>query len=221
MRTFMRERIYRIGAVLFYLLLISYLTGSPKLIFDARGLLAVALGLALLSLPQLFDRNLKKTKGAAAGFWNGIAYNGMMSGYLTTVLFLMIHLMNTEGVESIPGLLGQDLRPLLYGLCIYTVFHAKDTPAAEAEKPAPPAEKKGPDNDALYLHFQKSGLTNRETELAILAYRGYSNREIAEMCYISEATVKKHMTHIFEKLGIGGREELKNRDNDTAQTGAE
>lgn len=58
------------------------------------------------------------------------------------------------------------------------------------------------------------GDVNRETELAILAYRGYSNREIAEECYISEATVKKHMTHIFEKLGISGREELQNRGAD-------
>lgn len=204
----MRERIYRIGAVLCYLWLIAYLTGSPQMILDVRGLLAVALGLALLSLPQLVDRKSRKAKGAAAEFWNVIASNGMMSGYLTTVLFLTIHLMGAEGVESIPMLLGENLRPLLYGLCIYTVFHVKETPAAE--KPALP-EKREPDNDALYLHFQQLGLTNRETELAILAYRGYSNREIAEMCYISEATVKKHMTHIFEKLGVDGREELKSR----------
>ncbi|MEY8334291.1 helix-turn-helix transcriptional regulator [Lachnospiraceae bacterium 47-T17] len=207
----MREKIYRIAAVLFYLLLISYLTGSPHLILDVRGMLAVLLGLALFSLPQL-GGYLKRIKGEAGSFWNKLAYNGMMSGYLTTVLFLVTHLMNTEGVESIPKLLGEDLRPVLYGLCIYTVFHAKETPAADIC--ALPEEKKGPDNDTLYLHYQKSGLTNRETELAILAYRGYSNKEIAEMCYISEATVKKHMTHIFEKLGIEGREDLKNRGVD-------
>lgn len=201
----MRERIYRIGAVLFYLLLISYLTGSPQLILDVRGLLAVMLGLALLSLPQLCEF-LKKTEGKTGDFWNRIAYNGMLSGYLTTVLFLVTHLMNTERAGSIPKLLGGDLRPVLYGLCIYTVFHTKEPAAGEEAKELP--EKKGPSDDTLFLHYQKSGLTNRETELAILAYRGYSNREISEQCYISEATVKKHMTHIFEKLGIEGREEL-------------
>lgn len=206
----MRERMYRIAAVLFYLLLISYLAGGPGAVLDVRGILSVVLGLALLSLPQLCGRlkGLRET----GGFWNALAHNGMMSGYLTTVLFLVTHLMNAERVESIPKLLGGDLRPVLYGLSIYTIFHTKEQPAGE-ETEAPP-EKKGPDNDTLYLHYQRSGLTNRETELAILAYRGYSNREIAEMCYISEATVKKHMTHIFEKLGIEGREQLVNRGVD-------
>ncbi len=84
----MREKIYRIAAVLFYLLLISYLTGSPHLILDVRGMLAVLLGLALFSLPQL-GGYLKRIKGEAGSFWNKLAYNGMMSGYLTTVLFLV------------------------------------------------------------------------------------------------------------------------------------
>lgn len=207
----MRERLYRIAAVFFYLLLISYLTGSPGAVLDVRGLFSVILGMALFSLPQLYGY-LKKVSGATGDFWNRLAQNGMMSGYLTTVLFLVTHLMNTERAESIPRLLGGDLRPVLYGLCIYTVFHTKEK--RPEEKPRPVTEEKGPDNDTLYLHYQKSGLTNRETELAILAYRGYSNKEIAEMCYISEATVKKHMTHIFEKLGIGGRDELKNRGVD-------
>ena len=207
----MKERIYRIAAVLCYLLLISYLSGSPGAVLDMRGIAAVALGLALLSLPQL-NACLKNKGRQTEGFWNRIAHNGMMSGYLTTVLFLVTHLMNARGVGSIPKVLGSDLRPVLYGLCIYTVFHTKELPVGEETKALP--EKKGPDDDTLYLHYQKSGLTNRETELAILAYRGYSNKEIAEMCYISEATVKKHMTHIFEKLGIEGREQLQNRGVD-------
>lgn len=59
------------------------------------------------------------------------------------------------------------------------------------------------------LQMGKAGLSAREQEVAWLIYRGYSNRQIAEELYISEMTVKKHASHIYEKLQISGRKELK------------
>ncbi len=53
------------------------------------------------------------------------------------------------------------------------------------------------------------GLTKRETEIAYAIIKGMTNREIAEQYYVSEATVKKHISHIFEKLGVQKREEIK------------
>lgn len=35
--------------------------------------------------------------------------------------------------------------------------------------------------------------------------RGYKNRDIAQALYISEKTVKTHLSHIFEKLGVEDR----------------
>lgn len=52
-------------------------------------------------------------------------------------------------------------------------------------------------------------LSSRERQVAQLIRRGLSNREIGEELYISEATVKKHVSHIFEKLGIDSRKDLK------------
>lgn len=209
----MKERIYRIAALILYFWALGYLAGfSPHAMLDVRGMAAVFLGLLLLSLPQVYDRMRKQQKRDGA-VGNIIARNGMMSGYLTGILFLTTHLLETGRVDDIPRLLGADLRPVLYGLCIYTIFSAKEAERT-SEEHADGAAEKGPTNEELYVYYQKSGLTNRETELAILAYRGYSNREIAEVCYISEATVKKHMTHIFEKLGIDRREELQNRGVD-------
>lgn len=54
-------------------------------------------------------------------------------------------------------------------------------------------------------------LSRREREVAWLLYKGYSNRQIAEALYISETTVKKHVTHIFEKTGAGGRKDYVER----------
>lgn len=54
-------------------------------------------------------------------------------------------------------------------------------------------------------------LSKRELEVAWLLYRGYTNRQIAEELYIAETTVKKHATHIYEKIQVSGRKEYKEK----------
>jgi DNA-binding NarL/FixJ family response regulator len=51
------------------------------------------------------------------------------------------------------------------------------------------------------------GLSERETEVVILAARGLSNRLIAQELFISEATVKRHLANIYEKIGVSSRNE--------------
>jgi DNA-binding NarL/FixJ family response regulator len=48
-------------------------------------------------------------------------------------------------------------------------------------------------------------LSAREIEVLALVARGASNREIARRLYISEATVKSHLIHIFSKLEVADR----------------
>jgi len=48
-------------------------------------------------------------------------------------------------------------------------------------------------------------LSERELEVLHLIARGDSNQEIAEMLVIAVVTVKRHVTHIFEKLGVHTR----------------
>ena len=45
-------------------------------------------------------------------------------------------------------------------------------------------------------------LSPREQELFDLLARGYSNREIAKVLFISVKTVETHRNHIFKKLGV-------------------
>ncbi|MET8880043.1 response regulator transcription factor [Streptomyces rubiginosohelvolus] len=47
----------------------------------------------------------------------------------------------------------------------------------------------------------ESALSAREREVLVLVARGTTNREIAAELFISEATVKTHLTHVFAKLG--------------------
>ncbi|MGW3211919.1 response regulator [Streptomyces parvus] len=48
-------------------------------------------------------------------------------------------------------------------------------------------------------------LSGREREVLVLVARGTTNREIAAELFISEATVKTHLTHVFAKLGAKDR----------------
>ena len=51
----------------------------------------------------------------------------------------------------------------------------------------------------------EKSLSAREIEALTLAARGNSNKDIAAKLHITEATVKSHFVHIFEKLGVADR----------------
>lgn len=57
-------------------------------------------------------------------------------------------------------------------------------------------------------HIDLSQLTPRELEVMHLLRFGDSNREIAEQLYISEGTVKTHITHILNRLDLKNRSQL-------------
>jgi DNA-binding NarL/FixJ family response regulator len=48
-------------------------------------------------------------------------------------------------------------------------------------------------------------LSGREIEVLTEVAEGKSNKEIAKTLFISEATVKTHLIHIFTKLGVDDR----------------
>ncbi|WP_296008910.1 helix-turn-helix transcriptional regulator [uncultured Adlercreutzia sp.] len=68
----------------------------------------------------------------------------------------------------------------------------------------------GPDERERRMQLLKEtcGLTNRESEIALLLAGGRSARYIQEELVISEGTVWTHIRHIYQKLGVSSRQEF-------------
>jgi DNA-binding NarL/FixJ family response regulator len=89
----------------------------------------------------------------------------------------------------------------------------KDAPPAELYAAVRAAASGGsplsPAVAARIIHRVRDGgdaaLSSREADVLRLVARGASNREIGRDLRISEATVKTHLIHVFEKLGVGDR----------------
>jgi RNA polymerase sigma factor (sigma-70 family) len=80
----------------------------------------------------------------------------------------------------------------------------KDLPSAEdfeeiAEGQVHDVARAVEDNDAIKT------LTRREMEILRLVAEGLTNEEIGKKIFISEKTVKTHLTNIFDKLKVNNR----------------
>ena len=81
------------------------------------------------------------------------------------------------------------------------LFHALRTAAAGKTVLSPPVASR------LMSRFRSPqvALSQREIEILELLAAGASNREISRKLFISEATVKTHLAHVYDKLGVDSR----------------
>lgn len=103
---------------------------------------------------------------------------------------------------------GATLLLALPSILVFAQSHDSTKENAASKQPTP--EQLRP---FVYAFLRECALSPRETEVAWLIYRGYTNLQIGEELYISETTVKKHASHIYEKMEIGGRRQLREKIN--------
>jgi len=107
----------------------------------------------------------------------------------------------TAGITSVIG--------LIFGLLL-------QNDGVEPQKEEPAKERIVTKEEYVAV-MKKYGLTKRELELGFLVLSGYTNQRIAQELFISETTVKKHMTHIYEKTNVQGRKEFKKLFNSSCK----
>jgi DNA-binding CsgD family transcriptional regulator len=71
-------------------------------------------------------------------------------------------------------------------------------------------EPAGP-KEMAWLQTAAYGLSSRERDIVELVVRGAPTKQIAAALYISEYTVQKHLSNVFEKVGVRNRQALVQR----------
>jgi DNA-binding CsgD family transcriptional regulator len=59
--------------------------------------------------------------------------------------------------------------------------------------------------EMAWLNTAAYGLSSREREIVDLIVRGLPSKQIAASLYVTEDTVRKHLSNIFEKVGVRSR----------------
>ncbi len=215
------KKVKRMIAVFLYLLIVSVvLQLELRKLLNLRQLILVVAGGLILYLPGMDWKEWRKKKAPDYGLF---ARNILYASYIETfiVLFFMLYGGDENSVQlqeqsevfnirTVMKNIALSLRPLLYGICIWAALGGEEQ-RVENKNMQSEQPKKTWTVQECYERFLELGLTRREAEVAVQVGKGLSNKEIAVELNITEATVKKHVANIFEKLAVEKREEIKER----------
>ncbi len=187
-------------AILLYLLLMAVFFRFDLLrLFDWKQICLVLIGMVILYLPHV-SREAKRLDKELVG------QSAMMGSMIACFVLIFTTLSKSAEQGKIFSEIALACRPLFYGFCIWVIVGEESDGTQEKEE-----REEEPTLEDYRRNLQELGLTKRETEVSLLVIQGRSNGEIARELFISETTVKKHLSNVFAKLEIGGREELRER----------
>lgn len=199
------KKIGRVFAVFAYLFIASLVLQLKwKELINIKELLLIIVGGMLLYLPNMEWKNWRLIKGID---YDLIGRNILFASYIESFVLLFFMIYDNDGVMG--KQVGLCLRPLFYGVCIWIALcegKPKRKGKVGEEKSFHPLTA-----EECYECGLKLGLTKREAEIAVQIGKGLSNKQIAQELYITETTVKKHVSNIFAKLDIKRREDIRKK----------
>ncbi len=204
----MTKILKKFAAVACYLVLMSILFGfQMERLFDGKQFVIWLLGTGILLLPSLGEKEPGETHRQRR---QRVASCALWASVLESFLLCLAAMERMGGTQELMPEFALCLRPVLYGLCVWSIF-AGDMGEERQEKDVESDSFREITASESYDIFRRKGLTRRESEIALLVCQRMSNGEIAENLCISEATVKKHISNIFEKLDCSRREQIRQR----------
>ncbi len=84
-------------------------------------------------------------------------------------------------------------------------FNYQNNKKREETTPVKPAIEAEPPGTIDYNQIKRLGLTQREHDVLVKMAGGLSNQEIADALFLSESTIKTHVSSIFFKLEVKRR----------------
>jgi DNA-binding CsgD family transcriptional regulator len=138
---------------------------------------------------------------AANGLWKQVILYGLLAGVLFALLRLIEYrwIIVEHSVEIYGGLIAAVFAALGVWLGLRLTRPRETVVVREVVVPA------GAEFVRNEAQVEALGLTPRELEMLDLVAGGLSNREIAQRAFVSENTVKTHLSRVFGKLGAERR----------------
>jgi DNA-binding NarL/FixJ family response regulator len=106
------------------------------------------------------------------------------------------YIVKTARADDLGAAIRQAFEPSVY--FSHTIHH---------ETSVPSATRNGSRNGSGSNRRDSNALTRREIEILQLVAEGYSSSVLAQMLWITEQTVKFHLSNIYRKIGVSNRTE--------------
>lgn len=211
-----------------YFTISAYLFGMDlKSVLNNTQLISVTFGIVLLTASQY------KWHMALKVLVQKASLNAFMAGGITS-LFTLMYALNHNPIDN--SNLAKALLPLLYASLWYAILstfqqeeksdilipsgaHPRTitgnltgtpvgTPAAPDAMESANKIQASFAPEMVYQVLIPQGFTPREMDVAIKILNQCTNKEIADMLFISESTVKKHIQNMFRKCGATDKQDF-------------
>ena len=181
--------IFFIGASWFSGIAIGQLLDVPTIIF-------ILIGTALLSL-------ISYKKGIPTNIlYTKIKRNCLITGFIGLIIGVLSALITTSPIEMLPQSIAVSLLMIPYSALVYwgIEVYSKYRNSGMTQETTT--------STCYEDFFGRFDISDRERSIISSLMEGMSNKEIANKLYISENTVKKHVSNIFKKANVKNRHEL-------------
>jgi DNA-binding NarL/FixJ family response regulator len=88
--------------------------------------------------------------------------------------------------------------------CDVLVAAIESAASGRAARARRPAQRSGGNSEEVHVHLEVA-LTDREQQVLAKLAEGLTNKQIAQVLAISYETVKEHVQHILQKIGVADR----------------